>query len=416
MTTRFDRIVFQAIAGGIDISERVVEASISFDLSRRISECTLKLTEWPTGVEFWDDLDIYCGLTSRTPSDAIDPATNGALHRFTGYVWDPSFDLFPSSRTMQGRGPLILAERQRVPFDEEMDIVSKSWGEQYFTAAGIDMSANPDTAATWRGQDMIEWVLTKSGLASKISTPLGGTAHVLGLTAFDQFVWRRQESALEFVEKIDKIGLGFRTYELPPCSAPSATRPIVRTCISMIPNVGGVKATFWEGRDLFAGASLTRSPSLIRNCVRVSGFNPGDYTFPAVEYGAHPVPPPGIVNPLDTESFESSLLEVDEPDGTYEGVSCREVARWLLEERRHDWWEITCSTWRDDAIGAGESVYVNSPRMIGNSTGQAWWVQSVTIRVGPGAKFRQDLKLRAPAYWSGPGSMLGNLQLGGAIN
>src|SRR5512146_193451 len=113
-TTRFDKVLLSATANSIDISGYISEASIIFDLSRRVSECSLRLYEWPSGVNYWDTLDVSCGL------EVVDAYTHGALHRFTGYVWDPGHELWPMRSTMLGRGPLILAERMKVPTDEEL--------------------------------------------------------------------------------------------------------------------------------------------------------------------------------------------------------------------------------------------------------------------------------------------------------
>lgn len=416
MDYRSDGVLFSATANGLDISGYVSEATITYDLQRRISECSLKLHEWPSGVDFWDVLSVSAGLVVNTPTGPNDPTNQGLLERFRGFVWDPGHDLWPMSSTMLGRGPLILADRQKVPSDEEMDAIKNPPVSVQYEAPGVDLSVNPDTNAAWCDSDMITWVLGKCGLTSRIGV-IGGLPHILGSQAFDQFCWSRRESGLSFIEKLDSMGMGWRTYELPPCCCVDGSKTIYRTRMSMLPDVGNVRATFWEGRDLLAGSSLQRSPSMIRNVVRVEGWNPGDYPQVSVKVGVHPVPPPNVTNPLDTEYFSSSLIENTDPDPPT-GVSTSEVADWLLEEKLHDWRQGTIETWRDDAIGAGQSVYVNSPRLGGRADtecNQAFWVQSVTIKVSPG-KFRQTLKIYAPAYWTGPGSVLGNLSLGGRLS
>jgi hypothetical protein len=410
--TRFDRsddILFQAtdVTRDVDLTPYVKECSVRYDLSHRVSEATLSLTSWPPGVQYWDYITVWAGLAPRVPSGPDDPATHGGLERFAGYVWDPSFDLWTPRATMLARGPLILADRMRVPTDEELDAVSSPPLTVDYSAPGIDMSRNPDTSAAWRGQDMITWALTKSGLAAKIG-PIGGTDHILGSAAFDQFVWRRQESALQFVEKLDAISMGYRTYDAMPCTCADPVKNVLRTRIDMLPDVENVVCTFWEGRDLFAGSSLQRAPSLIRNCVRVEGWNPGTGPMVYVATGAHPVPPadwPVGVTYLDTETISSGLIELDLPPDpqTYDqGISAKEIADWTLAQRLHDWWTMTAVTWRDDPITAGNSIYVNAPHLGGDlACNQAWWVQAVEVTVGPGS-FRQRLNLRAPKYWGQP--------------
>lgn len=415
MPQRSDHLLFQVIANEIDITAYVNECSISFDLSRRVSEASLRLREWPAGVQYWDTLDIYAGCWPDDDSGPDDGFTHGMLHRFTGFVWDPGHNLWPMSSDMLGRGPLILAERQTVPSDEELDALAHpEWPVQYL-APGVDLSADPDTQLPWHDYDMVAYVLGFCGLTDRIDN-IGGNPHLLGTAAYDQFCWTRRESGLSCIEKLDLPSMGFRTYDAMPCCVSDPTRTIRRTRVDMLPDVVTTKATFLEGRDLFAGSNMKRAPSLIKNCVRVEGWNDGGGPMLWVSMGAHPVPPSGIPNFLDTEYFSSPLIERDTVDWAT-GFSAKEMADWTLEQRIHDWREVTAETWRDDPITAGESLYVNSPRLGGSALAecnQNFWVQAVEIKIAPGT-WRQTFRLRAPAYWTGPGSVLGALQLGGSL-
>lgn len=383
MPTRIDARTFTVTVDGTDISDDVLSLRLRFGFDLRVSEAEVTIRQYPVSasIDYWKALVIDCGR--------VGTGCTGSYRRFDGYVYDLDYSLWPYAVKIIGRGPLVLAQRVKVPEDDEADGTTSLTAE--YEAPGIDMSLNPDTEAEWTDAEMVTWVLGKCGLAGRLGQ-IGGVGRLLGSYAFDQFVWRRGQSGLEFLESLDQIALGQRTFE-------RLGGQIVRAQTGFFAPFSQVEATFNEGADLLEGATLNRSAKDARNRVVVQGWDDGGGAMLAVETAGHPAPPPGVA--WETEFLSSPLIELDEPAIDGYGLSCREVAQWLIGEVSHTWIEATFPTWRDDPVSPGDVVYLNSPHLGPNN--QSMWVKHVEVEIDERGAFTQTLTLRAPAYWPGPG-------------
>jgi hypothetical protein len=389
--------LLKTVAGGLDISNLVQRIVLKFDFANRVSECSLDLVALPDAVDYWQPLQVSCGLHSTGGDTASDIAGQGVygLPRFDGYVTPISVALWPTVPKIEARGPLILAERIVCPDDLE-NVHNQNPtllpSDYKYDAPGRDLSANPDTNADWTDADMVVWLLGQCGLTGRIdpTNGIGGTERILGAIFPEPFTWRRGASALSFMEDLDKGGPGFRTYErLNGIIARQQTSPRVPFNSNRI--------TFTEGADIFEDATLNRSAIDEKNRVLVTGFDDGKYANSFVSVFAIDHLPPGV--PFETDTTSSPMLEVateaDVIGGA--GLSCEAVAAWRQQEVQSEIIEATFSTWRDDAISPGDTVYLNSPHLLG--VNQTLWCTGVqiTVEAGQTPSFTQRITARGVA-------------------
>jgi len=402
MPTRIDSILLQVTAGALDLSPQCLDVTIRLGYDLRVSECEITLTSLATTVAYWDALVIHAGTHSTGGDTASDIAgqANG-IKRFDGYVTDINFDDWPNSVKLKGNGPLVLAQRMVVQADSEALHASLTVAEALaipskYDAPGIDMSANPDTNAPWTDADMVTWVLGQCGLAGRIDAKgIGGTGHILGSLAFDQFVWRRGQSALSFIEDLEKVCLGFRTFEvLGGTIARANTSPRAPFELTVY--------TFLEGTDVgfdAAQATLGWSALEIRNRAVVQGYDAGGGPEVAVVIGAVSTLPPGIL--YDSIELSSPMIENSFTADGGTGLACDEVANWLLAERAYPILEGPVPTWRDDPFSPGQVIYLNAPALAVN---QSMWLKAVEIRVTSDS-FTQTLTLKDRAQRDRAGNL-----------
>lgn len=372
MPTYVQRVALQVTAGGQDITEYVLRARVRLDFGLRVPEAEVYVHDLPNGLGTWSPLQVVAGCVGEYAS--------GPVQRFDGYVIDPEHELWPQAKALRGKGQLYLAERCVVPQDEEADLEGLPLAAEYL-APGIDMSCHPTTYADWTDAQMVTWLLQQAGLGARIGL-IQGNPHLLGTQAFEQFVWRRGQSALSFIEELDRISCGFRTYE-------STNGLIYRVKASPNAPFDSTRVDINESIHILPGARIVKSTKDARSRFVVTGFDDGAGQVVAVESIDHVAPPPGVS--VETMTFNSPLLERDEPGDTTDGLSCREVAQWMAAEYGQAMFEATVPTWLDHPFVPGALAYLNSPRLAGVM--QTLWVRGIEIDVTPNS-FTQTLTLR----------------------
>lgn len=383
--------------GPLDLTPYVLEASWSQGVSQRVGDASLTLTSLPTSVARWDEITITGGLVGRTISQ-----------RFGGHVQDFRHRHWPSGVSVKCVGYLGLAGRVRPGSDadaEAQDAMAAAGafgsvtetvidGVTYYvyTPAAVDTS----TAAAYqaRGVDltnghvgatdgaMVLQVLAACGLSSKCGQ-IGGTERVLGATAFEQFVWRRDQTALDLIAALDSVSLGHRTFD-----APDGT--IRRVLTGPRTPTATLAVALVEGTDILEGASLDDLAGSVANRVQVDGWNDGSGAKSAVATGVSPESLPSGLS-YTTKKYDSRLIERGRLAETGTGLSCEEVALWHLHEDGTLWRRATLPTWRDDVVIPGEQISVTASHL-GNGGGLSGvaWVESVRGSVSQSKVWRQD--------------------------
>lgn len=387
MAVRIDKVVYSVTVGGVDVTTKVVLPltwTYGFDL--RIAEATLRFHELPAGLTNWSEVSISAGR--------VGTGTTGVVQRFSGYCYDTTWELWPLTMTVPCRGHLVLADVVKVPEDEEAEQEGLPLVAEYL-APGIDLSANPNTGAAWTDTDMVLWVLNKCGLGTKVIA-IGGTGQTLGTLAFDQFTWKRGQSGLQYIESLDQICLGYRTYD----TVGGIRRTLVSPRTPFLDNRIDVN----EAGHLLAGSNTTVQLASTANRVVVTGMDYGGLAMVAIETDTHVAAPPGAA--YVTHYFRSPMIELDEPDPDGIGLSCREVAQWQLLEKNSKYFESNLVTWQDNLFTPGDTAYQNSPHMggpnelssFGEGVQQSLWIRRATGEIGADGSFTQRLNLRAVAY------------------
>jgi len=334
----------------------VLSARVQAGFNLRVAEAQVTLRALPAGIMPWDEVMIAMGGTAGT-----------AAVRFTGFFVSSKNQLYPKETTLVCKGHLGLAEV-------------------------LEAQTNVDMA-TWPGDPghedevMISTVLYICGLVPAVPAPaIGGTGQLLGHTSWDWgFEWAKGESGLAFIERLDEVCLGWRTYD-------TFDGTIKRTQITTIP-AASASATFTEHVDIFRA---TEEMSIIeaRNRVVVDGF-PGRKEQVEISFtasgGNQFLRTVGGAQWYLTHKFSSPMIEfekiADKPTGY--GLSCEEVALWLLTEMNAYSEKVMLVTPRDDVIEPGDTIHLNAPTRLG--VHRNLWVQEVNIEINRQGAFSQVL-------------------------
>jgi hypothetical protein len=357
-----------------------VEWEEGFDLP--VARATITYMDVPTGHEFGNLVTITAGATNGT----------SAL-RFSGRIAE-DFDYQPDEPStivsVPCVGHLHRAERYKTPTNTNTPEVP-----------GMDM-VNGGAGATDRAQVMA--VLDACGLSSHYSAAnIGGWSNLLGTqtgTATkgvrQHFVWKVGETGLSYIQKLDAIGLGYRTFD--------SGGSIVRRRIIARPHPTTSAATFTEGVDIFKGGRGRHSIRETANRVTAAGFNYGDGPVQWTATGVHPKAATTGVSYVDWEPPQNPnpMIEKVQPSDPGTGRSAREVAEWHLMDRNHVRLEPTFTTYRDDVLGAGDTISVEWPAV---EMGQTFWVRHLRDRVDDEG-WTRELQCTAPAQVGAGGAAL----------
>ncbi len=424
MPLRIDKIVTRVVIAGVDVTAYVEKSTCTFGFALGSSEAELTMLYLSADFQYWDRVQIWAGTThtdgreeSKSASDHAADADsslrdgNGVtvgILRFDGYLVDLDFSLWPRSATVKCNGPLILAQRAIAPDDDaavHFKVADPLATPSSYTsiAPGIDLSTNPDTGAPWTDVQIITWLLNEAGIPPIVIGHLGGVGRILGSVAFSEYVWKRGTSSLAFIQALDKVCLGFRTFE-------ALGGTITRVQTTLYAPFDQTQYDHREGTDFLDG-TLNRNAKDARNRVVVSGYSIASIAAVFVAVGASSLLPPGVAVCSDESPPSSPLIEFDtedETDGGTNGLSCEIVANWRLSELRYPLLDCSFRTWRDDPYSPGQVAYLNSPSMDGIN--QSTFIKSVTIEVEAG-KFTQKLECVSTAYRARSGAPILGLTL-----
>lgn len=395
-----DRIVLTVLLNGVDITASVERFRARFGYDLRVCECDIDCAlipsvGWPANAEY-ATLQVTAGLvnSARLVVPETGSLPSGNIQRFNGLAINAGADFWPNTPKIVGRGWLTLADRLAVPTDawgtylnpfdnpDPLAVPSK------FDPPGIDMTLD---GFGQTDSDQVIYVLSQCGLTPRINhypDDIGGLPYLLGTQtkAYEQFVWRRGQSGLSYIEELDAM-YGFRTFE-------TAYGFILRQLTSnLVPLFSTVGFTVNENTNILEGASIVRDIEQIRNRVEVRGWDPGDGGNVWASAGSAAPLPPGIA--LVSEYVQSALIEKYQALDPGDGLSSEETAGYWLGQLQYPMFEAVVPTWRDDAFAPGSIVYLNAPHLLG--VNQAMTCKHLEIEVTPNT-FTQYLTLRAQDY------------------
>lgn len=366
----------------------ILSASCSFGYDIRVATAEIHFATIPGGVNYWDDVSLELG-TSRS-----------SHVRFQGFVTGFDLTLYPREVVLRLSGHLILADRLENQQAGGTQVAGTGAGQGQangtlpytpgLTDAPASATVNPATL-----DGIIKQVLNICGITTAMVTDAGsghssilGTGKILGTVAVQDYLWSQGESGLSYIQRLDEICLGYRTFD-----AMGGT--IVRQPVStVIPGSPTIVATFTEGVDIFQGQS-PRSVLALRNGVLAQGYT--DSTGATATSGRSLANPTYVPTPPGTiwQDLTSRLMECANPtdlpphDGTV-GISCYDAAGWLLLELDQLQVKLDMETFREDLIQPGDIVQIDAlSRLDLNST--PMWVQSVTNSVNERGAFTQRL-------------------------
>jgi hypothetical protein len=336
----------------------VLSASVSASINARVATATVEVSGLPAGIVPWDAIVITLGASAAT-----------AAVRFTGYFVSAANRLYPKSTTLSCMGKLVLAER-------------------YENATQLDMS-NAGAGAT--DEVLVSTVLYYCNLAGAWTpadaptamTGIGGTGKTLGTIARDRaFSWFAGASGLAFIDMLDGVCLGYRCYD-------TFDGTIRRTQITTIPAATG-SATFTEHVDILE-ATETTTILEASNQVVVTGFAgmTGGAPISYTATGGNPYLVIAGTQRYVTSNLGSATIEKQYTASAGNGLSCEEVANWLLDERNRYREVVELTTPRDDVIQPGDTISVVAPTRLGIDA-RRFWVEGVRVGVDQAGAFTQS--------------------------
>jgi hypothetical protein len=278
--------------------------------------------------------------------------------RWSGIIYEIDYGFYPSTTTFVGRGRLQAAADYKLPgfySREQKGLLLQDL---------LGSSSGSDTA-------IVSAVLDRVGLSGSIS----GTGTTLGTIAPESFVWAASDTALGYIQKIDSISVGYRTFE-------SAGGSIFRTLTSSIP--GSPSTTFTEGVDIVDGSS-TLTVQGAYSAVRVAGYSVGDYADPRVFLAEGSV----LTGYESTYSLESEMIERRANASPGSGMSCEAVANYWLGELNRVIVKVQLKTPRSDVFGPGQSHHISSGDRLGID--DTMWLQRVEGELTSAGTFSQTL-------------------------
>jgi len=332
-----------ASVGGTNLGNAFA-ARVSLGYDMNYGTCAVDVAGSFPGGGFYDDFDIV---------------VNGE-HWFSGILTQVDYTLYPQVVTLSGRGRLWRAEQARA--EGELDPKTGLLLEELTGGPASD-------------QEIVSSVLDRVGLGLAGGS-IGGTGVTLGTIAPEEFAWRDTETALSYIQRIDQISLGYRTFE-------STGGSIFRSQISVFPD-GGSDMTFTQGEDIIE-AQNSRSVQEAYTAVRVTGYAVGDFLEPRVYVAG---------SGSNLFAFNSPMIERRDSGSTGSGQTCQAVANYFLDELSRVLVKMRMTTPRNDNIGPGQVHSVNSDRL---DHGGPLWVQRVD------KEYRADGAIRQTMTYIGAG-------------
>jgi hypothetical protein len=337
--TVVDRVTtLDASIGGSTVANAfAARASLGYDMSYGTASIDIA-GEWPGG-NFGDQVDIFVM----------------GEHWFSGVLAQVDYTLYPRQITAQARGRMSVLSQVRPPGEINPqegfyldDFVGGPASDEAIVSAVLDIAG----------------VNTNGG-------NIGGTGITLGTIAPEEFAWKSNENALSYIQRIDQISLGYRTFE-------STGGSVFRSQVSTLPDSGS-DFTFTEGEDIVS-ASNTRSTQEAYDTVRVSGYAIGDFFDPRI-----------FVVGGGTRLFEfsSPMIERRAESSAGEGISCEALANYWLNELDRVLVKLRMTTPRNDNIGPGQVHNIQASTRLGQSGNL--WVQRVDKEYASDGRIAQTM-------------------------
>jgi hypothetical protein len=373
-------------------------ATCSFGFDQRYAEATVHRTGGSsTPITYWSEVQIKmsCFPGAGAPEDGLET-------RFRGYVVPVENALFPIENVLTCKGHLYRA----------------AWVRNQ-TPGGTDLA--PAGSGGVSDQDQVKAVLTACGVAF-IDANISGTGKALGSRWIDlanvlppgPFTWAEGQSGLDYLEALDEAsvpdtypGVGplgrYRTIE---SLGGYVYRFLQATKPSTFPDY-----TFSEGVDVLGDARISRDVTGAANRVTVTGA-PMPTTVTLVGTGTDvgfstnarftvssefaPYLPGGLPNgpegyPTVTTTFSSPLLEKSTIAEEGDVLACQAVADFLLGEYNCALDTLEFSTPRDDLLGPGQTIHLDSPRLGLVDPARHYWLQHLDVTLDERGAFTQRL-------------------------
>lgn len=290
--------------------------------------------------------------------------------RWSGVLLQWDLSLYPRTITMQCKGRLEFANRFKLDIEAVRKEDKGLLLEDFLGGA----------AAT--DENIVNAVLAYIGLSTNGGS-IQGTGRNYGTIANQEFVWAVNETALGYIQKIDGISAGYRTFE-------SAGGTIFRSLITSRPTAPA-EMTFTEGVDI-REASGSRSVQGAYNGVRIGGYSVGDFKDPRVWLEIVGNPFMDASNPR-IYSYDNSMIERRAESSPGEGMSCQRMAEFWLGELNREIVNVQMTTPRSDVIGPGQIHLVQGPggQAYRIGVGEKLWVQKVEGTLDSSGAFSQTM-------------------------
>jgi hypothetical protein len=325
--------------------------ALGYDM--QVGEATVVLPVKSTAGTYYDDVVIFVEGSPRWAGMLVQ--------------WD--YALFPRAVTMQCKGKLARAQQYKLP-------------EEVVSAEDKGMLLETLMAGATATDDAIVSQVLAVAQVGTNGGSINGTGRVLGTIAPEEYIWRATESALDYIQKIDAVSAGYRTFE-------STGGQVYRSQISSRPS-GSIDMTFTEGEDISEGSS-NRTVQEAYSAVRIGGYSVGDYFEPRVWFQAEGN---DFQEPeARVYSWDNSMIERRAESSTGEGMSCEAMAEYWLGELNREVVKVTMTTPRTDEIGPGQIHLVQGPGGAADrlGVGEPLWVQRVEGTLTSNGAFSQSV-------------------------
>jgi hypothetical protein len=352
-----------------DTLSNILSVRTQHGFNLRVAEAQVTLRAMPAGIAPWQPVVIRIGASSGT-----------AATRFTGYFVRAETQLYPNEVTLHCRGKLAHADI----YEAETSVDMSSYAA--YVAELDDDYGHAD-------EIMVSTVLHLCNTYGNVSyddsvaeTGIGGTGRILGRIALGNiWDWKAGETGLSFIERLDAISLGYRTYD-------TFGGTVTRAQITATPAATGV-ATFTEAVDIFRATDTTTILDA-RNKIVVDGYKGQDgkatCTYTASGANSNLLHSDGVTQWYQIEKVSSAMIEKQNADFGANGISCEEVANWLLTEYNTYKERLEFTTPLYTVVNPGQTVTIDAPTRLGVSS-RRFWVQEVEAGIDRRGAFAQTM-------------------------
>lgn len=330
------------IAGGQLVDVPFLSARSSRGFDQNVATCEIELP-YRTGKL---SVDTWCQVVF---DDGIATTPGGFTGRIDGY----SYQNYPQTVTIHLRGPLGLAE-------------------SFYPDTPLDISGFTDIGA-------ITGILEACGVPSDRLLILG-TGAVLGASVApgdQRFVWQPDQSALDMIQAIDQITLGFRTFD----SFASGT--IIRRLITSVPS-DEPSITFHDGAT---------PPDATSNVILAGSSAEWETVRGKASWT--------VLGTMDAQgqqvrqTFTGTTSPVRRGNGRLDAkmvgdaTQAADLAQWLQREAGKPMMRAVIITPEGRGLAPGLTVLVNDPTRLGMN--KRAWLQSAVVALEANGGFAQTL-------------------------